>query len=102
MKKRLICLMLSLMMVITLLPTSALADELKNDPTQVTDQGEPQADPAPAADPGPSAGGWERGPDGFLRDPGRRLLALPCDLRGRKPGLRLESIDGREYLLFRY
>ncbi len=53
MKKRLICLMLSLMMVITLLPTSALADELKNDPTQVTDQGEPQADPAPAADPEP-------------------------------------------------
>ena len=62
----------------------------------------PNPDPAPAADPGPSAGGWERGPDGFLRDPGRRLLALPCDLRGRKPGLRLESIDGREYLLFRY
>ena len=53
MKKRLICLMLSLMMVITLLPTSALAEELKNDPTQVTDQGEPQADPAPAADPEP-------------------------------------------------
>ena len=53
MKKRLICLMLSLMMVITLLPTSALADELKNDPTQVTDQGEPQADQAPAADPEP-------------------------------------------------
>ena len=53
MKKRLTCLMLSLMMVITLLPTSALADELKNDPTQVTDQGEPQADPAPAADPEP-------------------------------------------------
>ena len=63
----------------------------------------PNPDPAPA-EPGPERimVGWQRGPDGFLRDPGRRLLALPCDLRGRKPGLRLESIDGREYLLFRY
>ena len=62
----------------------------------------PNPDPAPAPETDAPAGGWQRGPDGFLRDPGRRLLALPCDLRGRKPGLRLESIDGREYLLFRY
>ena len=60
--------------------------------------------PEPKAEPGPEPKSprWVPGPDGFLRDPERRLLALPCELRAPQPGLRRERIDGREYLLFRY
>ena len=33
---------------------------------------------------------------------GARYLALPCQLRHPRPGLRIVTLDGRDYLLFRY
>ncbi len=53
---------------------------------------------APAA-----PGGGEDGAAALLLErEGRRYLALPCALRRAPPGLRLERIAGRDYLLFRY
>ena len=39
---------------------------------------------------------------GFVVTPdGQRYLALPCRLRRRRQGLRLITLDGQDYLLFR-
>ena len=52
---------------------------------------------------------WLTGADGAfclgLMEPGAgglTLLALPCALRRRTPGLRLALVDGREYMVFIY
>ena len=47
----------------------------------------------------PTVGETPPGPR-FLTLEGRLYLALPCALRYKRPGLRLYSENGREYLLF--
>ncbi len=43
---------------------------------------------------------WLPLPDGSLFSPARGLLALPCALRNKRPGVRILRIGGREYLIF--
>ena len=47
---------------------------------------------------------WFTRPDGSLTafDGAGSLIALPVSLRCRGPGLRLRTIGGREYMVFRY
>ncbi|MEA5152974.1 MAG: hypothetical protein VB039_10295 [Oscillospiraceae bacterium] len=47
---------------------------------------------------------WRVNADGSMSvtDGGLTLLALPCALRRRTPGLRLALVDGREYMVFIY
>ena len=45
---------------------------------------------------------WQLRPDGSRIDVRRHLLALPCALRTMPRGLHKISIEGREYLVFRY
>lgn len=48
----------------------------------------------------PSSSVWSARGDGTLISDS--FIAIPAELRRVPPGVRLETIDGRQYLLFRY
>ena len=54
--------------------------------------------------PTPEAAQWRPAGDGSLirLEPEGRYIALPAKLRRAVPGIRLTTINGREYLVFRY
>ena len=47
-------------------------------------------------------GGWRKGELGALYDDKRRLVALPAGLREGAKGARTLSINGKEYIVFRW
>ena len=47
-------------------------------------------------------GGWREGELGALYDDERRLVALPAGLREGARGARTVTIDGKEYIVFRW
>ncbi len=57
-----------------------------------------------AAVPPSAPRGWVTHPDGTLTGyiEGSSVIAIPAQLRARRPGIRTETVDGREYLIFRY
>ena len=47
-------------------------------------------------------GGWREGERGLLYDPERRFVAFPAGLRAGARGMRTLSINGKEYIVFRW
>ena len=46
--------------------------------------------------------GWREGAGGMLYHAQRRLLAIPAGLRGENKTVRLLTIQGKEYIVFRW